>query len=245
MELVTDENGINQIFRPSPAMSVRTVRRAERIREVVLQKQGSRIEVLEIGCGTAEISFMIASDPRIHLVAADISKKFIQAALEKPAQPNLQFELADVMSADFLNRHRSKFDFIVGNGILHHLVKDMDGAFTKLHPLLKPGGKLVFWEPNLQNPLAYFMFGTRLGRKMFRLDPDEMAFTRSWIRVRLERTGFQVCQLVCRDFLLPNTPTWLIRPVIWLGALLERTPLSLLAQSIFLVAAKSESGTRL
>ena len=241
MELITDENGINQIFRPSPAMTVRTHRRADRIRDALLTSPADPVRVLEIGCGTAEMSFLVANHPRIDLTAADISPKFIEAAQAKPARPNIHFQLADVTAPAFLEQHAGQFDFVIGNGILHHLVNNIDGVFKNLRVILKPGGRLVFWEPNLQNPLVYFMFGTKLGRKLMRLDPDEMAFTRGWIRERLLRNGYVVHELRCRDFLLPNTPSFLIRPVVWLGELLERTPFSFLAQSLFLVATKSDS----
>lgn len=240
MEQITDEKGINQVFRPSPALTVRTHRRADRIRDAILASPSNPVRVLEIGCGMADMSFLIADDPRIDLTAADISPKFIESAQAKPARANIRFQLADVTAPAFRDQHAGQFDFVIGNGILHHLVNDIDGIFQSLRALLKPGGRLVFWEPNLQNPLVYFMFGTKLGRRLARLDPDEMAFTRSWIGERLRRNGFAIHELACRDFLLPNTPKMLIRPVIWLGAILERTPLSFLAQSIFLVASRND-----
>lgn len=220
-------------------MTVRTHRRADRIRDTLLALPSDQIQVLEIGCGTAEMSFLVANNSRIQLTAADISAKFIEAAQKQPARPNIRFQLADVTAPAFLSQHAGKFDFVIGNGILHHLVNDIDGVFRNLRVILKPGGRLVFWEPNLQNPLVYFMFGTKLGRRLMRLDPDEMAFTKSWISERLKRNGYEVQELRCRDFLLPNTPKFLIRPLVWLGDLLERTPLSFLAQSIFLVATKT------
>jgi SAM-dependent methyltransferase len=43
------------------------------------------------------------------------------------------------------------FDLVIGDGILHHL--DLDVALGEVHRVLKPGGRAVFREPRLDNPL--------------------------------------------------------------------------------------------
>lgn len=50
--------------------------------------------------------------------------------------------------------------------------------------------------------------------------------------------GFSNCRTEIQDFLLPNVPEKLITPVIKLGAVLEKTPLTYIAQSIFITAEK-------
>jgi SAM-dependent methyltransferase len=46
------------------------------------------------------------------------------------------------------------FDAVLGFFVLHHLAT-LDGALVGLSPLLKPGGRMVFLEPNPFNPLYY------------------------------------------------------------------------------------------
>jgi SAM-dependent methyltransferase len=46
------------------------------------------------------------------------------------------------------------FDAVLGFFVLHHLAT-LDGALVALSPLLKPGGRMVFLEPNPFNPLYY------------------------------------------------------------------------------------------
>ena len=75
-------------------------------------------------------------------------------------------------------------------------------------------------------------------RRLANLEPDEMAFTDKYIKKLVLKAGFSDCKTEIRDFLLPNTPKWLIMPVIILGSLLEKTFLKNIAQSIFIVAVK-------
>jgi hypothetical protein len=75
-------------------------------------------------------------------------------------------------------------------------------------------------------------------RKLANLEPEEMAFTEKYIKYVVLKAGFSNCKTEIRDFLLPNTPNLLIRPVIFLGGILEKTFFRKIAQSIFIVAEK-------
>ena len=55
---------------------------------------------------------------------------------------------------------------------LNYVVRDMTN----------PGGGLAFIEPNFLNPYCAFIFGTRVGRRFAKLEPDEMAFTPGQLR---------------------------------------------------------------
>jgi hypothetical protein len=66
-----------------------------------------------------------------------------------------------------------------------------------------------------------------------------MAFTPALIRRRLQRAGYVNLCVATRDFLLPNTPTALIRPVVAVSDMLDRIPLlNRTAQSLFFTADK-------
>jgi len=70
------------------------------------------------------------------------------------------------------------------------------------------------------------------------LDPDEMAFSAPFIRKQLKAAKFSSSSTELKDFLLPNTPKNLIKTVIKIGAVLEKTPFTAVAQSIFITATK-------
>ena len=46
------------------------------------------------------------------------------------------------------------FDAVIGFFTLHHIL-DLDGAFGVMAKLVKPGGPVIFVEPNALNPLYY------------------------------------------------------------------------------------------
>ena len=149
----------------------------------------------------------------------------------------LTFIVAD-LSRTIPRSDAEKYDYIIGNGILHHLYHQLHTFLPALGNWLAPGGRLVFWEPNLMNPYIFLIFKIPLLRRFARLEPEEMAFTPGFIRNGLKRAGFSNVRARTRDFLLPNTPEALIPAVITIGGILERLPgFRLLAQSVFVTAA--------
>jgi hypothetical protein len=127
----------------------------------------------------------------------------------------------------------------VGNGILHHLYDRLDEALLNMSHLLKDGGKIVFLEPNLCNPYVYLIFSYPWLRKLANLEPDEMAFTKSFVSKKLDSAGYRNISVDYKDFLLPGIPDFLIQPSIALGDILEKVPLCKnVSQSIFIRATK-------
>ena len=87
------------------------------------------------------------------------------------------------------------------------------------------------------NPYVYLIFSFAALRRIAKLEPNEMAFTPRFLRNKLKHAGFERIEITPRDFLLPNTPDFLIQPTIAAGAVLEKIPLvKSLAQSLFLSA---------
>lgn len=233
---VKDDRGFNQGFRLVPSTEIRMKRRAEfMISEMNLKKKGT---VLEIGCGRGEISFWIAESTKHNVIGSDLCVPFIEDARKLYKLPNLSYEVLDFNHPDQIQNRR--FDYIVGNGILHHLYTNLDNALKTLYGLLNPGGKIIFIEPNIYNPYCAVIFNIGFMRKLSNLEPDEMAFSGLFIRNKLLEAGFQDIEAVYKDFLLPGVPIYCVRPLILVGDILERTPLlSRLAQSIFITATKN------
>jgi len=64
-----------------------------------------------------------------------------------------------------------------------------------------------------------------------------MAIRRRQITKQLKNAGYVNVKAEYRDFLLPNVPTMLIKPVCAIGSLVEKIPiLNRLAQSVFISA---------
>jgi SAM-dependent methyltransferase len=202
-----------------------------------MDKKDKTINVLEIGSGTGEISYFIANKTKANVLGIDLCQPFVDGANNEFKLSNLNF-----MNLDFNHPEKlmgMKFDYIIGNGILHHLYYQLDSALVNIHALLKDGGKFIFMEPNIYNPYCYLIFKFDTFRKLAKLEPDEMAFSRNFIKQKLQKAHYQQVNVSYRDFLLPNTPSFLVKPIIWVGDIIEKIfPLNRVTQSIFICAKK-------
>lgn len=231
-----DDRGYNQGFAWTPAQRIRMERRAEAILDAALPKDGDRL--LELGCGTGELASMLAGRTRAFVTGVDLCVPFVEEATRAFANERLNYVAADLSVAEGRERLGDGWAAIVGNGILHHLYFAIDPALVSMRQTLRPGGKLVFWEPNLFNPYVYAIFSFGPLRKLARLEPDEMAFTPAWIRGHLAAAGFTQIEVSFRDFLLPVMPEAMIPAVVRVGDVLERLPVvNRVAQSLFICAS--------
>ena len=75
-------------------------------------------DALEVGCGKGEFSRRLAERSK-RVLALDLSAEMIRIARERSAQlPNIEFQIADVMSC---NLPLEGFDCIASIATLHHL----------------------------------------------------------------------------------------------------------------------------
>ncbi len=232
MSSLVDERGFNQGYQLSIAQKTRLQRRAR----AIVSEMRLPAERVELGCGTGELAFELATIAGTRVTGLDRSQKFIDYASANYRHPNLRF-LVENFSDSSPGAAQEKYDYIVGNGILHHLYYRLDNFLPTLARWLVPGGRLIFWEPNLKNPYVLLIFKVSALRRMARLEPEEMAFTPRFIQRKLTAAGFCQVRAITRDFLLPNTSARLISFVVKIGDFLEKVPIVRgCAQSIFLTA---------
>lgn len=240
MASIRDNRGYNQGFKPSKAMDVRMERRCDyMISQMDLSKKNIRI--LEIGCGTGEISHLLSQKTKAEILGTDICLPFIENSRKEYLASNLRYEVLDFNNIESIAKvvGDEKFDYIVGNGILHHLFYKLDESLTSINHLLKTNGKMIFLEPNILNPYCFLIFKFPFFRKLAKLEPGEMAFTKKLSQKKLEDAKYNNIKIKHKDFLIPGTPTFLIKPVIIIGNLIEKIPLlNKLSQSIYVTASK-------
>jgi len=228
MENLKDDRGYNQIWVDAKSTRVRASRRCDYM--ISKMHPSPEKSVLEIGCGTGANSHMLASRTGMQVLGTDLCEPFIAEAKAKFLLPNLQYEILDFNQPTRFDGQL--FDYIVGNGILHHLYPQLDKALGNMKILLKPGGRIIFMEPNLLNPYVYLIFSYALFRKAASLEPTEMAFSKKFAKKMLQKAGFKKIKIEYKDFLLPGIPEFLIVPSIWIGDLIEKTPIRSMSQSI-------------
>jgi ubiquinone/menaquinone biosynthesis C-methylase UbiE len=96
---------------------------------------------LEIGCGTGAFSRLLAERTK-QVLAVDLSPNMIALARQHSKQyPNIEFQLADAMSADLPAEH---FDCIVSIATLHHMPTAQ--AINRMKQYLKTNGHLVILD---------------------------------------------------------------------------------------------------
>lgn len=199
----------------SPTGRVRARRRAAFFAEHAGLRPGVR--ALEVGCGTG-LFLERALATGASVAAIDLSTELLGLLRARAAGTPLLC-CGDVGRLPYRD---GAFDAAYGSSILHHL--ELAPALGEIRRVLRPGGRLVFAEPNLLNPHIAFTY--LVGpRSFFGLSPDEMAFTRSLAARLLREAGFAEVRVEPYDFLYPLVPTSLIPAVSRLGARLERTPL--------------------
>jgi len=108
--------------------------------------------ILDIGCGLGDLTYGLASSPRIrncNIYAFDHSIGSVRraAAAAKPQHENrVHFSTQDAACLFFPDE---AFDLITGSALLHHIL-DYRGLLREVLRLLRPGGRAIFAEPFLE-----------------------------------------------------------------------------------------------
>jgi len=212
-------------------------RRARRRADLFVELTGLRpgFEVLELGCGTGLFLDLVA-ETGASLHGLELSMDLLAQARQRLAnRVNVRLLCGNAEQMPF---PADRFDAVYGSSVLHHL--DLDRALLEVHRVLRPGGRLVFAEPNILNPQVALMFHLGLTKRYFGVSPDEMAFSRFRARSALRGAGFRRARVHPFDFLHPATPARWVDLVFGLGRRLERVPLVReLAGSLLIRAAKT------
>jgi SAM-dependent methyltransferase len=145
--------------------------------------------ILEIGCGTGQMSLFLASAQR-QVVGADVTRASLQlgaAAARRFGVTGVQFVETDLHNPGL---RASAFDVVYTSGVLHH-THDPRAAFEAILPLLRPGGIIVLGLYNAfaRVPLRLRRVVARLsGYRWIPLDPvlrdrrSEPARREAWVR---------------------------------------------------------------
>ena len=108
--------------------------------------------VLEVGCGMGRYSLLLAQKGLL-VEGLDLSPVLLeQLRLFDGGRYNIPLHCADIV--DHSPDLDGQFDAVVGFFVLHHL-HNLPLCFEAITRLLKPGGRVVFLEPNPYNLLYY------------------------------------------------------------------------------------------
>lgn len=105
--------------------------------------------ILDVGCGMGDATVYFGLK-NAFVEAIDISPGMIRVVKKLIKKYKLsRYIQAKVMVAERLEYPKESFDFVFGNGLLHHVEPKM--ALKEVYRVLKPGGKALFVEPLAHN----------------------------------------------------------------------------------------------
>jgi ubiquinone/menaquinone biosynthesis C-methylase UbiE len=110
--------------------------------------RGKRL--LDLGCGAGENSVYFAQRGA-DCVASDYSPGMVNVALQLAANNGVKVE-GKVINAMAIDYPDNSFDIVYAANLLHHIPDPMV-TIQEIHRVLKPGGKMCFWDPLRHNPV--------------------------------------------------------------------------------------------
>ncbi len=149
----------------------------------------SDARILEIGCGTGQMSLYLARAERV-VIGADLTRASLQlgaAAAKRFGVDGVQFVETDLHQPGL---RAGAFDVVYASGVLHH-TPDPRRAFSCLVPLVRPGGMIILGLYNsfARIPLQLRRIVARLsGFRWIPFDPvlrdrkSEPARREAWVR---------------------------------------------------------------
>ncbi len=109
-------------------------------------------KVLELGCGGGWISRLLAYKGAA-ISAVDISLEGCLAAREKLLSAGFHPDCIAVMDAHYTGFKDATFDVVFIVGVLHHM--NTGKLASEVHRILRPGGRMVCYEPLKYGPLMW------------------------------------------------------------------------------------------
>lgn len=166
----------------------------------IIQKYypAKKLTIAEFGCGTGEYTQRIAKFiPNAKIIGIDIAEKVLDVAKNKcKGFKNVSFLRKSVYRTGIKN---SSVDIVVGFYALHHF--DTQKTYQEINRILKKGGLVFFYEPNIINPLVYIIKSSKFLKEKVGDTPNEWAINPFTIAKIFK--GYEVIRLNSSEFIWP------------------------------------------
>lgn len=171
---------------------------SEIVKNIKAYQEKEKINILEIGCGTGEYTKHLARlMPNARIVGLDISAKILNIAKDKCNQyKNVSFVSSSAYDSGFKSNN---FDVVVGFYVLHHL--KINKVKSEIDKVLKRGGLVLFYEPNILNPFVYLVKSNKYFKKRAGDSKDEWAINP--LNIEKDFKGYKVVKNITTEFLPP------------------------------------------
>ncbi|MEN2281653.1 class I SAM-dependent methyltransferase [Algoriphagus sp. SE2] len=170
---------------------------------------------LDIGGGYGSFLYKLLNripDTRMKYYLWDSNKPFIAKAIrdyEKCANKDSNIDVSFVHNNGLnISEDHSKFDVILCKMFIHEIPKsDKEKVFNNIYSLLKPGGRVYFWKPDLSEK-NYDFYRRVIAKKDQLADFENLAKERDFLlntelEAHLANSGFQeISKLFDFDYIL-------------------------------------------
>lgn len=155
-------------------------------------------KILEIGCGTGTYTFVYSKKmPNSQVLATDISEEMISLCKNNKTKPkNVSFL---VKSAYNTALKKDSVDVVCGFYILHHI--DHKKTKKEILRVLKPGGVVYFYEPNILNPVVYAIKSNKMLKRLIGDSTEEWAINPT--KIAADWNEFKVVYNRTSEFVWP------------------------------------------
>ncbi len=163
---------------------------ARRFSEMVPSTDGMRL--LDVGCGTG-LSRQIYANKKTEFVGIDLSAEALRVAAAKFSNDTwLQGDACAIPYDD------QQFDVVCFSGVLHHIA-DFSQALREGYRVLRPGGYVFAYDPNLLHPgMAIFRHPGSWLYSPKGVSPNECPLLPSWLRAEFLSAGFTEVRQRCQ-----------------------------------------------
>jgi SAM-dependent methyltransferase len=173
--------------------------------DVILPHISSTDKLLDLGTGTG--GFLACLSPYCEeIVGTDISDELVMEATRVIELLGLTNAIARRTEGTALPFDDDEFDAILLMDVIHHM-EDAEKTIAEAMRVLKPGGKVIVFEPNLLNPmLALFSL----------IDPNERGLLALGTQIRYRKllSPFMVIESIGYNGLLVGPDNFIFRSIV-------------------------------
>jgi ubiquinone/menaquinone biosynthesis C-methylase UbiE len=154
--------------------------------------------ILEVGCGTGAYTLEVAKKlKQAQITAIDVSPEVIKIAKHKTkGLGNVKYKVMSIYDTGIKDH---SVDVVFGFYVLHHLA--LSQAIKEIERILKPGGLLFFYEPNILNPVVYLIKSNKYLKRMAQDSEDEWAINPLTVKNYFPK--FEAINLLTSEFIVP------------------------------------------